>query len=167
MLKLINNKVWLYFVKNPSSSIHIRELARKLNLSPPNILNQVRQLLKENLLKSKKQGKNLIITSNYENDEFIEKKKWTNLFLLIDSQLIDEIKEKVDTIILFGSFCRGEDTEKSDIDIAIDKEIDIDKIEKYEDILNRKIQFHIIDKNISNNLKENIKQGALIKGVMI
>ena len=168
MLDLINNDVWIYFVKNPGVSVHIRELARRLSLSPPTVLIQVRALIKKKLLKSEKQGKNLILISNYENDSFIENKKWSNLFLLVDCGLVDKIKEELaSTIILFGSFSRGEDTEKSDIDIAVDKEPDIKNIERYEDKLNRKIQFHVINRSISDNLKENIQQGILLSGVMI
>ena len=164
MLELINNKTWIYFVKNPSSEVHIRELARKLKISPPSVLKQSRGLLKLGLLKSKKQGKNVVLSANYDVGDFITMKKWTNIFLLIDSNLVKDTQDKVSTLILFGSFSRGEDIEKSDIDLAVDKELDIN-LDKYEGILNRNIQFHVINKSMGSNLKENIGQGILLSGV--
>jgi predicted nucleotidyltransferase len=122
--------------------------------------------LKLGLLKSKKQGKNVVLSANYDVGDFITMKKWTNIFLLIDSNLVKDTQDKVSTLILFGSFSRGEDIEKSDIDLAVDKELDIN-LDKYEGILNRNIQFHVINKSMGSNLKENIGQGILLSGVAL
>ena len=166
MLDLINNNTWIYFVKNPSSRIHIREISRRIKISPPSVLNQTKKLIKKGLLVSEKQGKNVVISSNYENELFIEKKKWTNLFLLLDSGIVDKLNCINNTVILFGSYSKGEDTERSDIDIAIDKKPNIN-LEEYEDKLERKIQFHIIERKMQDNLKENIRQGILLGGLTI
>jgi len=166
MLYLLDNKVWLFFVTNPLTEVHIRELARKLNLSPTTVLKLLAPLMKKDLLKTKKEGKNTIIASNYDNELFIFYKKWSNLVLLIDSEIISEIKvNNPNSIVLFGSYSIGEDTEKSDIDIATDVNVKIN-IEKYETILKRKIQIHNINNSINPLLLENIKQGILLYGVM-
>jgi predicted nucleotidyltransferase len=165
MLNLINNKVWIYFVKYPTQSIHIREIARRIGISPPSALKQAKELLNLKLLISKKEGKNLIISANYDNDRFLENKKWTNLFLLLDSGILNSMDNE--TIILFGSFSRGEDTEKSDIDLAISEGQEIKNIEKIENSLDKKIEFHDISHLSNKGLKENIRQGILLRGIMI
>ena len=71
------------------------------------------------------------------------------------------------TIILFGSYGRGEDTIKSDIDIAIigskKKEVNLIGFEK---ILERAIFLHFYDslKQINKNLKESIHNGIVLVG---
>ena len=166
MLSLLDNKMWIYFVKYPLAKAHVRKLARLTNVSPTTVITLINPLIKQNLLKQEKEGKNHVLSVNYNNSNFTFFKKWTNLFLFLNSGLIDEIKDKTDNIILFGSYAKGEDVEKSDIDLAIMNNINIIDLIKYEDILNRKIQFHIIEKKTNNYLMDNIRQGIIIKGVM-
>ena len=69
-------------------------------------------------------------------------------------------------ISLFGSFSRGDDTSKSDIDIAVvgsEKETDVYKFEK---IFGRKINIGKYEswKDIHKNLKESICGGIMISG---
>lgn len=166
MLEKINNKVFVYFCMNPHSSGHIRELARTLNISPPTCIELIKELEKADLIKKRKIGKSILISPNLT-DKFIFYKKWVNLFLFIDSGLVQKIlKENPGTFVIFGSYSRGEDIEKSDIDIALDIDFKHD-LSKYEKILNRKIQIHLTSKNMPKNLIENIRQGILIEGVMI
>ncbi|MFP4523674.1 MAG: nucleotidyltransferase domain-containing protein [Candidatus Woesearchaeota archaeon] len=72
------------------------------------------------------------------------------------------------TIILFGSYCRGEDTIHCDIDIAI-----IGRKEKkliltpYEKELQRNIHLTFFDSftKIQKHLKENLANGIVLSGV--
>ncbi len=166
MLKKINNNVFLYFCKNPHSSNHIRELSRLLSISAPTCIELIKEMEKDGLLKKKKVGRSILISANLT-EKFIFYKKWANLFLLLDSGLVEGIsKEKPCSFILFGSYSRGEDNEKSDIDLALDIPVR-EEFSKYEKILNRKIQIHKIGKEMPKNLVENIRQGILLEGVMI
>ena len=71
------------------------------------------------------------------------------------------------TIILFGSFSRGDDIFDSDIDIAIigikEKEIPLEKFEK---ILERAINlnFYRNTREIHKHLRENIFNGIVLRG---
>ena len=71
------------------------------------------------------------------------------------------------TIILFGSYSKGDDTTSSDIDIAIigvkEKENDLAKFNK---ILERTItiNFYSSFKSIHKNLLDNILTGILLSG---
>ena len=72
-------------------------------------------------------------------------------------------------IVLFGSYSNGEDTEDSDIDIAIigyhEKEINIRLFEK---LLQRSLQFHFFKKStdVHADLRENIINGVVLEGVL-
>ncbi|MEM3374778.1 MAG: nucleotidyltransferase domain-containing protein [Candidatus Woesearchaeota archaeon] len=167
MFNLLNNKLWIYFVKNPLKKIHVRELSRQLNISPATTLKYADDLLKKGLIKKEIIGKNYVLSLNFDNKFLFVYKKFTNLFLLYESNLIEDmIKKDIKTIILFGSYSLGQDTEKSDIDIAVDKKIDIN-LEKYENFFNKKIELHYLEdikKSKNKNLLDNIKQGILIEG---
>ena len=126
----------------------------------------IAQLQIEDLIIKEKIGRSILIKAHL-NDRFIFYKKWVNMFLLLESGLIQKISEKnIQTLILFGSYSRGEDNEKSDIDLASDIDIEED-LSKYEKMLNRKIQIHKLSKKMPNTLIENIKQGILLDGIMI
>lgn len=164
MLEKINNEVFIYFCKNPHNSIHIRELARLLEISPPKCIGLIKKL--GDLLLQKRAGKSILISANLD-EKFIYYKKWANIFIFLESGILKELnKEDPDSIILFGSYARGEDNEKSDIDVALDRTIKKD-LSKFEKKLNRRIQFHNISKKINKHLAENIRQGILVEGVMI
>ena len=71
------------------------------------------------------------------------------------------------TIILFGSFSRGDDILKSDIDIAIigrnRKEVDLSE---YEKTLEREIIINFYDSfdKVHRHLKENMFNGIVLSG---
>ena len=71
------------------------------------------------------------------------------------------------TIILFGSYSKGEDTTTSDIDIAvIERKNKMLGLEKYEKLLNRKINANFYNswKDIHKHLKNNILNGIILYG---
>lgn len=164
MLEKINNAVFLYFCKNVHTSVHIRELARKINISPPKCIGLINKL--GSLLKKNKVGRSILISANI-NEDFIFIKKWVNLFLLLDSGLVGALsKANPKSLIVFGSFSRGEDNEKSDIDIAVDTPI-TENLDKYERFIGRRIKIHVVNDRTGNSLLENARQGILLKGVMV
>jgi len=73
-----------------------------------------------------------------------------------------------ETIVLFGSYARGEDTEKSDIDILVitqNKE-SLMELKELENKLNRKINIHILKsiKNSKEEFKNSIANGIVLYG---
>ncbi len=127
MKTLVNNKrerLIGFFLCNPTREIHLRGLARLLNMSPPGITKASKTLAKENivLLRRDKEKKLVFLKANREHADFLSYKRSFNLHQLHKSGLISCLIEqyrKPEAIILFGSYARGEDTEESDIDIAI------------------------------------------------
>jgi len=71
------------------------------------------------------------------------------------------------TIILFGSYSKGEDIFNSDIDIAVvGRKEKILQLDKYEKILNRTIHLLFFDswKRINKHLRNNILNGIILHG---
>jgi len=163
------NKILKEIFQNPTYSFHIRELARITRLNPNTIINISKNLEKDKII-TKNKTKNIVeIKANIEDQTFIRKKRTFNLNELYDSGLIDFLIEKYDNpelIAILGSFSRGEDIEKSDIDIIVitDKK-DIPYLEKFEKKLKRKI--HLIPstyKEISKEFYNNLINGIVLHG---
>tara|TARA_Y100000310_G_C20634976_1_gene790667 strand:+ start:631 stop:1143 length:513 start_codon:yes stop_codon:yes gene_type:complete len=116
------DKVLNQIFENPTYSFHIRELARITKLNPNTIINITLNLKKENII-IKRKNKNLVeIKANIEDKKFIRKKRIFNLKQLYNSGLVDfliEFYNEPESIVVIGSYSRGEDIERSDIDIVI------------------------------------------------
>jgi len=165
MKHVLDNELFTYFCIHPSSAQGIRELGKSLHVSPTQISRLAAPLLKENLLKEKQVGRSRILSANKQNSHFYLWKQWKNIYLLITSGILSQFEEHpVRSAVLFGSFRRGEDTEKSDIDIALSERVQLD-FAILEKKLKRKLQIHLLP-NAPPTLLENIRQGIVLWGVM-
>ncbi len=146
-----------------------REIAKALAVSPTAVANAVKNLTKKNLIKLEKTKTINFISFNRDNPKAIELKRVENLKQTYLSGLSDFLEEKLagSTIILFGSYARGEDTKTSDIDIAVigRKEKPL-TLESFEKALDKKININFYDswKDIHKNLKNNILNGIILHG---
>lgn len=140
-------KVMDLFFQYPEKKFHLRELERLIGLSMPGVRKIVTKLEKESILKSKKEK---IVKNFYasRNEKFVQLKRAYNLYSISGSGLLDFLKiqyEEPEAIVLFGSYSKGEDISRSDIDIAIitskHKELNIVLFEKK---LKRKIKLYEI-----------------------
>jgi len=164
----LQEKILNELFRNPTTQFYGKEMAEKLNVSKTAISYAVRDLAKMDLIKLEKKFL-LSIKLNRENKETFDLKRLYNLKNIYFSNLINNLSDKLPgaTIVLFGSYAFGEDTEDSDIDIAIigykEKSIDTTKEEKN---MKRKIQLHFFEEfdKIKENLKENIINGIVLKG---
>ena len=152
-------------------SLNQREIARILKVSPTSIAKSLPILKKENLISIEK-SKNMNLTLvelNRDNEKAMELKRVENLKIIYESQIVNFLENNFPgcTIILFGSFSRGDDIFDSDIDIAIigikEKEIPLEKFEK---ILERAINlnFYRNTREIHKHLRENLFNGIVLRG---
>ena len=171
MLKDSNiDKILDILFKCPTTEFHIRELSRKSGISPPTVLTIVEILKKNNLVKTYKKGNMKIVKASGSAD-FIRDKRIDNLSQIYETKIVDylnDLYENPQSIILFGSFSRGDDIEKSDIDIAVitktHKESDMKNFEKK---LSRKVSIHEINvKKVSKEFYNNLINGIVIHGAM-
>ncbi len=157
------------FMENPSKVFHLRELSRLVKFSMPTIVSTTDSLAKEKLL-VKTKGKVLTtVKANRENINFIRCKRLHNLESVYLSGIVDYISSSYNhprLVILFGSYSRGEDIERSDIDIAVitNKKLDLD-LAKFEKYLGRTITMHEINvEDLSSEFKANLTNGVVLEG---
>lgn len=153
----------IFFI-DPTKIHFIREISRKISLAPSSVRLHLKTLITEGLIKEVSSTPYNGYVAIRENNRFIFEKKIANLIIINSSGLIDKLKEKYPkSIILFGSYDKGEDVETSDIDLFINSnrfKFDQSKMEEY---LKRKIHL-IFKEDASKSLLESINQGTILFG---
>ena len=169
----LQNEIFRLFSIKSSSHLTKRAIARALNVSPTGVAKALPLLEKEGLIKVEK-SKEMNLSSvrlDRDSSKAIEAKKIENLKLIYESDLIQFLEESFPgtTIILFGSYARGEDTEESDIDLFIESEKVEISLEKFEKKLKRTIQLHYKRKfkDMPKELKNNIMNGIVLDGYVV
>ena len=167
----LENEIFQLLCIKVGISLNQRTIAKLLNVSPTAVAKSIKDLEREELAKvEKSKTMNLILIElNRESSKAIALKRTENLKQIYKFKLAEFLEEKFPgcAIVLFGSYCFGEDTIKSDIDIAIigskPKEVNLEKFNK---LLERTviIQFYNDLKSINKNLRENIINGIIIGG---
>ena len=160
----------LLFVK-AGMQLNQRQISRMLEVTPPAVMKALPLLEKESLIKTHKdkESKRWTIELNRDNHKVMQLKRVDNLKQVYESGLADFLEKEFAgaSIILFGSYSRGEDLINSDIDIAVigrkDKPIDT---EIYEKMLGRTITINFYDSftKIHKHLKENLCNGIMLAG---
>lgn len=159
-------EIFRLFCIKAGTKLNQRKISKLLKVSPTAIAKSLKLLEKEFLIKKEKNKEmNLnLVELNRDNKRTLELKRIENLKILYESNLVDFLEESFpgSTIILFGSYAKGEDTEKSDIDIAIinSKEKPLN-LTSFEELLEKNIRINFykdIDR-IDKNLKESILSG--------
>jgi len=152
-----------------SEKLSQREIAHLLNVSPTAVANSLKMLQKENLVTIEKTKTINFISFNRDEKKALKLKQVENLRNIYLSGLFDYLETELagGTLILFGSYAKGEDTKDSDIDLAVierkDKKLNLESFEK---ILNREINvnFYASWKSIHTHLKDNILNGIVLVG---
>jgi len=160
----------LLFVK-AGVSLNQRRIAKILGVTQPAVMKALPGLEKEGIIniKQDKESKRWSIELNRDNHKAMQLKRVDNLKQIYESGLADFLEKEFAgaTIILFGSYSRGDDTTTSDIDIAVigrkEKQHDSSVFEK---LLERKININFYEswKKIHKHLKENLCNGILLTG---
>ncbi len=166
----IEFRIILVLIKNKT---HLREIARTLNESHSTILRKINQLVKENILDYKREGKNKVFfiknNLNAKNHVYLSEiyklskllKKYPEL-----SAIFNKIQKnkKIKLAILFGSYAKFIAKPNSDIDIYI--ETKNQNLKKEIQMANTKLSIKIGQFTLSSLLiKEIIKNHVIIKGV--
>ncbi len=160
----------LLFIK-AGISLNQRGIARLLGVSAPAVMKAIPGLEKREFVKVKQdqESKRWSIELNRENHKVMQLKRIDNQKQIYETGLADFIEKEFAgaTIILFGSYSRGEDIINSDIDIAvIGRKDKLIKLTDYEQDLERRININFYDsfKNIHKHLKENLCNGIVLVG---
>ena|SRR3989344_2589587 len=168
--KDIKTRIKEFFFLNPTIKLRVRQMEREIKIPLPSAIRYTKELEQEKILKSTVIANVNFYSADRTSDTFLLEKKLFNIKYLFSSGLINNLIEELSNpaIIVFGSFSKGEDIEKSDIDIYIEsptkKQVNLEKFERK---IGRKIQIFIY-KNINEvnnkNLANNIINGTILSG---
>jgi predicted transcriptional regulator len=168
---VLQQELLRYLYLHAGTTFNANQLAKRIGVSQTAIAKALPSLVKEGLLKQEqdKESGRYSIELNRDNPQVIVLKRAENLKMLYESGLPNYLFETLPgtTIILFGSFSRGDDTAASDIDIAIvgtnEKKLGLSSFEKK---LGREIvcNFYGSLTEIHKNLRNNLLNGIVLSG---
>ncbi len=138
-------KILTLLMFNQDKEFHLREIARIISISPIYVTKELDNLIKINLVKKTKKA-NLNIYSINKECIFLNELK--TIFLKTDflGELIKkELENKVKYCFIYGSFAKGIEKAKSDIDLFLVSEMKEDElikiIQKLENKIKREINY--------------------------
>jgi predicted nucleotidyltransferase len=120
--KLIQLKVLSLFMDNPYEKYYLRETARLLNMSPMTLRRSLDLLLTNKLIVKEISKNRILYSANMQNPAFRHMKISRSLSMLLQKDVVEFIKKRVpgvSTIILYGSYAKGEETMDSDVDMLV------------------------------------------------
>jgi len=168
---ILQQEILRYLFVKAGESFNARGLAKSLGRTQAGVAKALPKLERSGLVSIKKDAVSgrWSIEINRNNHKAIQLKRADNLKLIYESGFADMLEKDFagGTVILFGSYSKGEDTINSDIDIAVigRKEKNIE-LRAFEGIFNREINinFYPSFKDIHKRLRENIFNGIAIAG---
>jgi len=119
MFEKLNNADWKvldYIVENPYKKLYLREISKNLSISPSSVKKALDILRKNEIIIEENLGNLRIVSGNYEQSLF----RYIKIAMNMDK--IRALIEKMlpaSSIVLYGSYAKGENDEKSDIDVFI------------------------------------------------
>jgi len=165
----MNEKILANFFDEPEKEFYVRELAKSLKKSPTTISKYLNTLEKEGLLVSSSKFGHLFFKAN-ASKKFYDFKVHYNIKKIRDSGIVEYLNEKFDpmAIVLFGSFAKGKNIKRSDIDFLVispsKNEIDI---KKYENKLRHEIQVFVHSKDSLKKMKNKGLLNNFINGIVL
>ena len=171
------NKVLEVLLRFPEKEFSLSDLAKEAGVAKANIGGMLDKFQALELIKIEKLSKIWRIRANQDNWLFIRSKIVYNLNFIYQSGLVDFLVNYFNNpraVVLFGSFRKGDDISKSDIDIAIEddsleehKIVKLKELEEYEKQIGKEIQIHLFSrKNTDINVFNNIANGIVLYGFL-
>jgi len=171
------NKIIEILFKYPEKEFSLSDLAKEAGVAKANIGGILTDFQEAGLISIEKLAKIWRIKANQTNWLFIRSKIVYNLNFVYKSGLVDFLVDyfkNPKSIVLFGSFRKGEDLSNSDIDIAIESDeineykiIGLRELSEFESMIGRRIQLHLFSRqSVDINVFNNIANGILLWGFL-
>jgi predicted nucleotidyltransferase len=114
-------KILELLLLNPAGEFHLREISRRTHVSPPYVKREMTNLMALGLVLKRSQGNLTLFRLNKDSAIAEELKR---IFLKTESfgRFIRDNLEEVGNVrfaLIYGSFSKGEEAERSDIDLLI------------------------------------------------
>jgi predicted DNA-binding transcriptional regulator len=116
-------KILAWFFAFPTQEIGLTELAIKTSVAKTTAHTVIESLLKERFLSRKVVGKSWLLRCEPKHPYNFSKKILLHMEMIYQGGILTHIHSMIPhtrAIILFGSYRKGDDTEKSDMDIAVE-----------------------------------------------
>jgi predicted nucleotidyltransferase len=166
-------KILSLFLFNDDLNYYVREISKLINAHPSQVLKELSNLEDLNLIVKYKKG-NLSIYKINKSNIFLTDLK--NIFLkteFVGKNIKDKLEDKVKYCLIFGSFAKGIENSKSDVDILVIsdvlKENELLNItQDLENSLNRDINYILWDnkdfikKSKNNHLLKTINKDKIV-----
>jgi predicted nucleotidyltransferase len=134
--KVTQLKILSHFFDNPNEEFYLRELARLLTISPMTVKRALDDLVNDKLIIRHENKNQILYHVNTESHAFKFVKISYNLARLEENEIVEYLLDKIpgiSSIILFGSYAKGENDNHSDLDLLLicnTKKIETRQIEK-------------------------------------
>ncbi len=170
----IKQKINEYFFVHPTAKLRVRHIEREVKVALPSAIRYAKELEDEKILKSVVVAGVKVYTGDRASREFLVRKKLFNVYSLFSSGLVNFLIREYSnpTIVVFGSYSKGEDVEGSDIDFYIEtaKNVSGRNVEQFEKKLMRKLQFFqyrkisdVENKELANNIVNGIALNGFVE----
>ncbi len=170
-------KVTELFFTFPEKEFSLSDIAKETGVAKANLGDILDSLEKIGFLTIEKLSKIWRIRATRSHWSFLRSKIIYNLNFVYQSGLIEflyDYYKHPKSIIIFGSFRKGEDISGSDIDISIEQEefkeyqtLALRELSEFERQIGRKIQIHEFNRDIVDiNLFNNIANGIVLLGFL-
>jgi predicted nucleotidyltransferase len=170
-------KILIWFFSFPDREMSLNDLSESLRISKTTANMVVTQLVGAGFLFKEVIGRIWRISCNKNHIYNYSRKMSYNIMMVYESGIIEEIHDIIENpraIVLFGSYRKGDDTEESDIDIAVEllgnEEPKIQELGVIPQFGYRKdvtVNLHIFSRNkIDLNLFSNIANGIVLEGFL-
>lgn len=155
-------------LRHPRTPSSIRNIARRTDTSPTWVSRTVDDLQQEGIVVVEEEPTTRKVRPA-DTDRVRRLRRVINLHLLHESGLVEALVDAFghpDAIVLFGSFARGEDTEGSDVDVAVvtpgSATVDVGS---FEDRLQRPIRIQEIDpRRMTTEFADTLANGIVLHG---
>ena len=155
-------KLLIRFFFNPEAKSYLRELAKEFNISTNSVREELNQLTKTKLLKSKKDGRQVYYSADTSHPLFPELKSMVSKVMGID-QVVDGIVNRLGDIeeaYLIDDYAEGKDT--GIIDLLLVGDVDQyhlnDLSRKTERYIKRKIRSLVLSRDEYKNLLPELRK---------
>jgi len=147
---------------NPETRSYLRELAKEFNVSTNSVREELNQLTKTNLLKSKRNGRQILYAANQDHPLFPELKSMVSKAMGID-QVIDSIVSRLGDLeraYLIDDYAQGKDTGIVDLLLVgnVDQYHLNDLSRKTERYIKRKIRSLVLNREEYEEFESKLKQ---------
>ena len=166
-----------WFFSFPQKEMSLNDLVSELNISKTTAHRVVESLVKEGFLRKEVLGRTWRITCEQAHVYNFSRKILFNLRMVYESDILTQINQIIPSsraVVLFGSYRKGDDNEKSDIDIAVEvldgeelRIVPLGTFEKFGYRTKVLVNLHIFSRNnIDLNLFANIANGIVMQGFL-